>query len=271
LIGRVSLFFGLGLMLSGCTGTASSGSSAPTSNVAAQAAPNPPANSEPAKPAETAPAAASTETKPALTSTSVPAKLKTAAYEYYGLEDLQPFPMKKISKSPGKTPADKPTESSDNGSAQKALLSVTNDKAIFEVTYSEGLMGVPVTKLMVNKDGVFTTSVEGQELPTPQLEMPANPSPGRSWSVKANFTDQQGHHIQDQETDKVIGVKKIEIAGKSYNALYVEAKGILNVDGVKSDYFGQNWFAKGIGAVKSISSTRTNSGQIVSVTLVAAK
>lgn len=193
---------------------------------------NTPSQTSTAAPADSAP-------KEIPANSPVPAGLKTTAYEYYGLDNRQPLPMKETDADTVKT-----------GTAVTAIVSVAKDKAVFNQSWTGDLAQLGDSEVEATKDGIFATSLYGQTLPKPQLDLPANPQPGSTWTFQASVQGPNGEDIQEQGSDKVVGVEKLQIGNKTYDALRVEEQGTSSVNQKEYKDTATRWYVKGLGAVK---------------------
>lgn len=213
------------LALAGCSHSSSS-----TSTAEVNTSPKPPATATPTE-AKTKP--------PSSTDSAIPAEVKTTGFEYYGLGNLTPLPMKGTM----------------NGKAIKAvwvnvLTGVDDGRATFQQGWKGDLADTGTSRVTADKTGVYATSVYGKELAEPQLEMPADPKPGRTWNFHASFTGPHQETFLESGTDRLVGERQIKAGGKSYNALLTEETGTLTSGGNSMAITTRKWLVKGLGAVR---------------------
>ena len=177
----------------------------------------------------------------------IPASLKTEAFDYYGLANSSSIPLQMTG---GKQPEKL-------GSRERKLIRVASDSATFEEDWTAGLMELGPSTVEALPDGIYTTSAFGHLLPKPALELPANVKPGTKWHVDNKVVD-QGKPFEEIGDISVIGVQKVTIGTKSYDALLVKETGQLKTDGNSIDVASQKWYVKGLGEVKE--SLQTTSG-----------
>lgn len=190
----------------------------------------------------------------------IPAAVKTEGFYYYGLDNAKPFAMEKVNGS-----------ATDKGSSITKLVRVVNGNAFFDITYTGGLVALTPSRVEATKTGIYTVRMSDTDLPHPQLELPADPKPGYSWTVKATFNDAGGDEIHANESDRIVGIQSITVNGRRYKALYVEGHGTFSNGGNQYPYEGKKWFVKGLGAVKIVSKTKTQNGQSLTMTVQAAQ
>lgn len=201
----------------------------------------------------------STGQEPAKTSLAdIPAELKHAGFDYYGLGHGKPVNMiSRVQGQPDKT-----------GSAELVLVEVKDGKAEFEQTFSGDLGLPPSSKLIVTKDGVYSTALGSAPLENPQLELPADAAPGKSWKLQKPF-DAGGSKVTKFDS-KIVGMEKVTVPLGTYDALKVIADVVMEQGSTKRTAKMTAWYAKGMGTVKL--SMEVNDGAKTSVqTLLATK
>lgn len=176
---------------------------------------------------------------------SVPAEVKTAGYEYYGLDNVQPIEYQIVATN---------LPSTETGSATNKLIKVENGVATFVSTKTgTTLASMGDEEVEARKDGIYYTKIGGHPVEPPQLVLPAELTAGKSWTTKGKVTaqTQQGLKTFDQNfTYKVAGVEKVKIKAGEYEALKVTAKGEIVVDGQSNKSDMTAWYVKGLGTVK---------------------
>ncbi len=81
------------------------------------------------------------------------------------------------------------------------------------------------------------------------MDLPANPQPGNSWTFQASVQGPNGEDIEEQGSDKVVGIEKLQIGKKTYDALRVEEQGTSSVNQKEYKDTATRWYVKGLGAV----------------------
>jgi hypothetical protein len=144
------------------------------------------------------------------------------------------------------------------GAAITAIVSVSKDKAVFDQTWTGDLANHADSEVLATPDGIYAVSLYGQTLPTPQKNLPADPTPGKTWSYEASVTAPNGADVQEKGTDKIVGIEKLQIGKKTYDALRIDEAGTSRVDQKVFTDTATRWLVKGLGTVKL--DTKSTSG-----------
>jgi hypothetical protein len=196
---------------------------------------------EPPQQVETSPApsAEPTGNKSAPVKTdALPEDLKTAAYDYYGLQ-VQRVPMQL--RKPG---------GSASGSEEIALEGVTKDAAKYKIIYKGSLDQLGTTMVELRRDGIYAVEAAGKPITPPQLELPTDIKPGKTWSIDGTSYLPTGEQVEQHTTVKIVGFEKIRIGSKVYDSLLVRESGTIKVAGNATKMTTNRWFVKGKGAVR---------------------
>lgn len=213
-----------------------------------------PGDSTSATPATGSP---SSQTPPSLT--SLPASLKHAAFEYYGLGVEKPIPM--VLREAGQPDR--------KGSVEVKLVEVSGETAKFEQTFTDGLAtDLGKSTYSLDKSGVFALDLNGQPFDKPQLELPADVTPGKKWSLEKAV--QAGPVTIDKMDNQIVGVEQVTVPRGSYSALKVTAAVSLSQGGAKSTGNMTAWYVKGLGTIKLTMDIREGNKKILR-TLLATK
>jgi len=213
----------------GCTARQSAG-------VSTDKSPSTPAATTPKEPEST-----EATTKPAGAST-VPAEVKTAGFEYYGLSNLKPLKMAGMVQGAQRS-----------GALETTLVGFDEHKATYEQRYTGTLSELSkpgANRVTADKTGVYVTSIFGQVLDKPQMELPADPKPGATWHFAGTIKGDNQESILDTGDTKIIGEQKVKIGGKEYDTLLVQDTGTVSRGGTTENVTAKRWFVKGLGAVK---------------------
>jgi len=170
---------------------------------------------------------------------TIPSEIKTAGFEYYGLSNTKPLPMKGVVTGARRT-----------GAWVNSLIGFDSNKATYEQRFTGTLSELGVNRVTADKSGIYATSVSGFVLDKPQLELPADPQPGFTWKFNVTIKGPNQESILDSGTDKIVGVKKVTAGGKSYDALLVEETGSLTGGGNTANVTARKWLVKGLGPVR---------------------
>lgn len=211
----------------------------------AQVKTNEPESGAAANPIETKPE------EPAKPVVSLPANLKHDGLLYFGLDT-------------SKTISYEVTDDSGEirtGTQKSELVEVKDGKGVYRVTRTGSfgeLLGED-QQVVVTEKGVLATEIKGQKIDPPQMEMPAELTPGTTWSVANKFT-LDGRKFEQKNTYKAIKLEKVTTKAGSYDCMLIDIKGTVSIDGQKMDLQSKAWFSKSIGEVK-IEMTTKVSGQ----------
>jgi hypothetical protein len=175
--------------------------------------------------------------------------LKTEGYRYYGLDAHDALPM---IETIGDTVL--------TGGAVTRIVSATKDKAIFDLGWTGELSSHADSQVEATKDGVFAISLYGQTLPQPQMDIPADPKPGATWTYVANVKGPNGEDIQEQGSDKIVGLEKLQIGKKTYDSLRIDEQGTSRVDQTQYTDTAKRWLVKGLGTVKLETDSTSSKG-----------
>jgi len=173
------------------------------------------------------------------TNSPIPANLKTAGYDYYGLDDRTPLPMKETV-----------GDSVLLGAAVTRIVSVDKNKAVFDQSWTGDLVQHADSEVEATPEGVFAISLYNQTLPNPQMNLPADPVTGKAWTYEASVTGPNGEDIKEKGRDVIIGVEKLQLGKKTYDALRIDEAGTSRVNQKEYRDTVKRWLVKGLGTVK---------------------
>jgi hypothetical protein len=205
----------------------------------------------------TAPRSSSATTPPG-TDTRVPKEIQTEGYQYYGLANPSPIPM---TRSVGQQTL--------TGNVVTRFMEAKGGAAFFQQSWTGEFADIGSSDLSADKTGIYTTAVFGQKLPKPQLELPSNPKNGFSWHIHASFKMPTGENVEQDGTDKIVGLQSIKVAGKTYDALLVEENGTLKTGQQLVNVDIKKWLVKNIGTVKLQIDSKDKKGAAQTATLEA--
>jgi hypothetical protein len=189
---------------------------------------------------------------------TLPAALKSAAYDYYGLGNEKPVNMEVVRSDQSGVVT---------GSQAMVLNEVQDGQATFTWERTGGLATEFGTqKVSLNKDGVFLTQHMSQTLDKPQMEMPADPTPGRTWNTSLKLA-QGGNTVSIDATYKVTGLQNIRTKAGPRRALLIESTGKADLAGQKATVISKEWYVKGVGIVKGELTTVGKDGKKRTVTI----
>lgn len=200
-----------------------------------------PAKSTSAEATTSEPTKTETETPPE-PAKEVPSGLRHAGFDYYGLGNQTPPTLEVKSSGSVRT-----------GSQTFKLEEVTDTTATFVQEWTGDLAPNGTTRLQVTDKGVFGIEAQGNKIDPPQLEMPADPKAGFSWSSKAKI--ELGGGSIDSTDSKIIGTKKIKLGGKDVDVLVVERISKAKLPDPSGKVVDQTLksvehYQKGVGAVR---------------------
>lgn len=196
------------------------------------------------------------DSKPA-TLDSLPANLKHEGYEYYGLGQTQALGYEVISTvEPGAS----------KGDSTSQLQSIEGGTAKFVTTRTGPLAALGEQILELRPDGVYSTSMAGNKIEPPQLELPAELPVGKTWSTKGSVKLPDGRTLEQDLQYKVVGEEKVQTKAGEFDALKVTVSGQIKFGEEPNQSQVSAWYVKGIGVVKMTIST-TNPRNTMSVQL----
>ncbi|MCE9559744.1 MAG: hypothetical protein K8R88_12430 [Armatimonadetes bacterium] len=189
---------------------------------------------------------------------TVNAALRHEGFSYYGLENPKPIKMR-LDQGDGKGFVEGVTtiskEKSDNP-----------DEEIFLATRTGGLERLGSDTIKVSKDGIMMVGSSVIQFSKPTMELPANVEPGKTWSESTDITIGNGTKGSLKSTYKIVGVEKVKVGAKEYEALVVSNVGSYSIGGAKSPVEAKAWYVKGVGLVRQ-KSVVTQSGQKITSTI----
>ncbi|HZH98056.1 MAG TPA: hypothetical protein VEX38_03720 [Fimbriimonadaceae bacterium] len=170
----------------------------------------------------------------------VPDELKHEGYQYFGIggKSLQ---LEMVNS------ANKTTSS---GSQMFELEGVKDGEAKFTQTWTGGLNALGSSVVAVRKDGVYTIENAGREVKPPQLELPADPKPGFSWSGSSSFYLPDQTKVDQQTKLTIVSTERVKTKGGEFDALKVKVTGTLNYGGKKNPVDMTYWYVKEVGPVR---------------------
>jgi hypothetical protein len=205
-------------------------------------------------------AEAPSETKP-VSRDQIPADLKTEAYEYFGLSNDKPVDMEYTATAqPGLH----------TGSVITTLTEVKDGKPIFTIERTGGLAGLGTQKVSLEKDGIYVIESDPPILDGPQLQMPSDLTPGKSWKNRIRF-DQGGTKMDVEMTYTIKGVQKFQTKKGQREGLLVAATGSGTRNGSKLTMESREWHVKGLGPVKAELISKTADGKTEKVLIEESK
>jgi len=172
----------------------------------------------------------------------VPANYKHAGFEYYGLGNDKALSME-LKRAGGTM----------SGGQEFKLEDVKEDGAYYLQQWTGDLAPNGNTRLRVDEKGIFGIEAQGNKIEPAQLEMPADPKPGFTWT--SNSKIQLAGGSIDSTVSKIIGTKKIKVNGKEVEVLVVERTSKAKLPNPKNEIVDQTlksteYYEKGVGAVK---------------------
>jgi hypothetical protein len=192
------------------------------------------------------PGAPGTNDKP-LDSTAVPAALKHDGYQYYGLDNAKTLDV--TLKAP-----DLPAET---GGVAIEWQKVEDGKAHFKIARTGAIAeDLGDNTGMVDSTGVYLTGTSiGTISPEKFLALPADLTPGKTWSLKNKVAHNNGSEIAEDSVYKVEGIRDVKTKTGNQKALLVTSNGTANVSSpgqspVKAKYTTKSWYVKGVGPVR---------------------
>jgi hypothetical protein len=201
------------------------------------------AETPPAEPSSGSESSATTEPpKEDSAKKEVPASYKHAGYEYYGLSNEKSLNME-LKRSGGTM----------SGGQEFKLEEVKEDGAYYLQQWTGDLAPNGNTRLRVDDKGIYGVEAQGNKIEPAQLEMPADPKPGFTWT--SNSKIQLAGGSIDSTVSKIIGTKKIKVNGKDVEVLVVERTSKAKLPNTKNEIVDQTlksveYYQKGVGAVK---------------------
>lgn len=172
----------------------------------------------------------------------LPANFKHAGFDYYGLGNEKPLAM--VLKRAGGTLS---------GGQEYKLEDVKDDGAYYLQQWTGDLAPNGNTRLRVDDKGIFGIEAQGNKIDPAQLEMPADPKPGFTWT--SNSKIQLAGGSIDSTVSKIIGTKTIKVSGKEVEVLVIERTSKAKLPNTKNEIVDQTlksieYYQKGIGAVR---------------------
>lgn len=178
-------------------------------------------------------------TATAVTLADLPSDLKHAGFEYYGLGNGKPINM--IMKQAGQADA--------AGAVEITLTEIKDGKATFEQKFTGGLTpALPNSKLLLDSKGVYSVDLGGPALDKPQMELPFDAAPGKSWKLDKPI-EANGSTITKFDS-KILAVEKVTVPLGTFDALKVVADVAMEGGDQKRTAKMTAWYVKGMGTVK---------------------
>lgn len=122
-------------------------------------------------------------------------------------------------------------------------------KGQVEVERDGGLAELGTDKIELRKEGVFGISNSAIEFGKPQMELPADPTAGKTWESDIDVK-LQGSPFKMATKYKVIGTEKLKTEAGEFDTLVVEATSLLTSETVRNEIKAKSWYAKGKGMIR---------------------
>jgi hypothetical protein len=190
--------------------------------------------------AESKPGESAKSDPPAL---AVPEDLKHEAYEYFGLGNPDPVVMSVVG-GPNGALTNTQTLTLESVKGGEAVYLVRSDLLPDAMEYT------------VRKDGVYGRQIVEGLNAVPQLQLPADPKPGKTWTTSERGVV-QGKKLTVTTTNKIVGLRAVKTKRGNLSALLVVADGSMVLGTDKSTVSSKMWLVKGIGAVRNEFTKRT--------------
>jgi hypothetical protein len=201
------------------------------------------------------------ETTKPLERSAIPAELKHSAYEYFGLENDKPVDMQVVFSTDATVRT---------GTVSTTFTEMKDGQAVFDIERTGGLADIGTQKIALKKDGIYLVSSSASNIEAPQMELPADLSPGKSWKSTLKV-DQPGRTMELNTTYTVKGVEKFTTKKGGRQGLLVVATGNGTMNSDKITFNSREWYVKGVGGVKAILTTKTSKGASQTITIEEAK
>ncbi len=206
--------------------------------------------------------ASSGEPGGALSLADLPEELRNDAFEYYGLSSGEP---QKVEVSSSMRPEP------EIGAQTFKLREVKDGRALFEVERTGALADQQNGELELREDGLYTVKLYGSAIDPPQMEIPSDFRPGKSWTSKGAITLPNGQKTELNNTWKVVGEEKLKTKAGEFAAMRIDGGGSMTTAGQKLKVAFKGWFVKGVGAVRIELKTTAPDGKTESVKIEAVK
>lgn len=185
---------------------------------------------------------ATTEPKEEPAKKELPANYKHAGFDYYGLGNEKSLAME-LKRAGGTL----------SGGQEYKLEEVKDDGAYYLQQWTGDLAPNGNTRLRVDDKGIFGIEAHGNKIDPAQLEMPADPKPGFTWTSDSKI--QLAGGSIDSTVSKIIGTKMIKVSGKEVEVLVIERTSKAKLPNTKNEIVDQKlksieYYQKGIGAVR---------------------
>jgi hypothetical protein len=180
----------------------------------------------------------------------IPSELKHSGFEYYGLAMDKPMMLQFI----------QPSGAIQTGEQTSILKELKDGTAIYEIQRTGGIgaqMGN--NEIRLEKDGIYVHSSSIAKVGDRDLEMPADVSPGKTWTTKTKI-EQPTNSMEVTMNFKSEGIEKVKTPAGEYDALLVtgNGKGTINGQNVRMETRG--WYVKGRGNVRTEMTTIDSKG-----------
>lgn len=189
-----------------------------------------------------------TETNPLV----VPASLKSAAFDYKGLEDPKMLTY---------TAQFNEEMSPEDGTETIMIKEVSDDRVVYNVERTGSLNLLGTDTLELNAAGVSMTASSQGVLDKPSLELPADIHVGSEWSNTSNM-EMGTKKFSAVSSYKVVREESLSVEAGTFDCLVIESKMQATISG--STVEAENgkatttltaYYAKGVGMVKMVAST----------------
>lgn len=218
---KIVLFF-LPLLVIGCQGL-----TPPATSTAGGVKPDPVSDTAPPKQAE-----------------AMPDSLKHEGYRYYGLSSSAPINLQVT----GTT-----LDGVMTGSQTKKFKAMNGPSAVFTIDRTGKLVETigGQQEVEVRPDGIYATTVQGEKVEPPQLELPAVLTAGKTWKVNSSFNS-TGGKIDMKADFKVLKQEKIKTKAGVFDAWRIQSSGQYTTSGQKMNVKIDTWYVDGMGEVKMV-------------------
>ncbi len=183
----------------------------------------------------------------------VPDALKTAAYEYKGLEDPKMLTY---------TAQLNPELGPEDGTETAILKEIKDGNAIYNVERTGSLSLLGTDTLELSPAGVSMTASSRGVLDKPSLELPADIAVGKEWASTSNM-EMGSKKFSADSTFKVVREEKVTTEAGTFDCLVITSSMKATISG--STIASENgvatteltaYYAKGVGMVKMDATTK---------------
>lgn len=160
------------------------------------------------------------------------------------------------------------TRSDTNATSTGSMTLSRSGEGKYQLDRTGGLVQLGASdKLELRQDGVYTVESSAGKLSGPHLELPADVSPGKTWTTDIQLTTEAGQAMQDREQNSIVGQVKLSLNGNNYQALLLESNGSAKIGEQTLKTRTKTWLVKGKGMVKTVIETESAGGQKTTLTL----